>query len=108
MMELAIVDKKENKALGRTDLSCAVSFEKAMPSRKELREAIVAAIGGDPSLLVIVSAKSGFGTQKAIVTAHAYGSKEAMAVERRYLLVRDGLAEKKKKEAKKAAAPAKK
>ncbi len=106
-MELAIVDKRENKALGRTELSCTVSFEKAVPSRKELREAIVAAIGADPNLLVIVSATSGFGTQKAFVSAHAYKSKEAMAVERRHLLVRDGLAEKSKKNAKKAA-PAKK
>ena len=107
MMELAITDKKENKLLGRTEIAASVSYDKAMPSRKELREAICAATGADPSLLVIVSVLGSFGTQKAVVQARIYRSKEALAVERKHLLVRDGLAEK-KKEAKKAAAPAKK
>ena len=106
-MELAISGKKENDALQRTELSCTVSYEKAVPARKELREAICAATGADPSLLVIVSVLGSFGTQKAVVQARIYRSKEALAVERKHLLVRDGLAEK-KKEAKKAAAPAKK
>ena len=107
-MELAVTEKKENNSLQRTELSCTVSYEKAMPSRKELREAICAATGADPTLLVIVSARGGFGTQTGSVLARAYRSKEALTVERKYLLVRDGLAEKKKKEGKKAAAPAKK
>lgn len=106
-MELAITDKKENKSLGRTELTCTVSFEKAMPSRKELREAICAAAGGEPGLLVIVSAKGGFGTQRAIVLVHAYKDKAALAVESRHLLVRDGLAQKADKKAA-AKSPAKK
>ena len=107
-MELAITGKNENEALQRTELSCTVSYEKAVPGRKELREAICAATGADPSLLVIVSVLGSFGTQKAVVQARIYRSKEALSVESRHLLVRDGLAEKKKKEGKKAAAPAKK
>ena len=107
MMELAITDKKENKLLGRTEIAASVSYDKAMPSRKELREALGAALGGDASLLVIVSAKGSFGTQTATVIAHAYKSKEALSVGSRHLLVRDGLAEKKKKQAK-SKAPVKK
>ena len=106
-MEFAVKDKKENKALGRQELSCEVKFEKATPSRKQLREALCAATGVAPELLVIVSARGSFGTNNATVIAHAYKNKEAMAVEGRHLLVRDGLAEKKKKAAK-AKAPAKK
>jgi len=107
-MELAVKDKKENRAMGRQELLCEVSFDKAMPSRKQLREAICAATGCSPELLVIVSATGGFGTQKAAIRAHAYQDKAALGVAGRHLLVRDGMAEKKKKEGKKAAAPAKK
>jgi len=106
-MELVIKDKKENHALLRQELTCELSYEKAMPSRKQIREALVAATGADPALLVIVSAKGGFGTNKAVVLARIYKSKDAIAVERGYLLVRDGLKEKKAK-VKKKAAPVKK
>ncbi|MFA4982651.1 MAG: hypothetical protein WC588_00380 [Candidatus Micrarchaeia archaeon] len=106
-MELSIKDKKENAALLRQELICELTYEKAMPSRKQIREAICAATGADPALLVIVSAKGGFGTNKAAVLARIYKGKEALAVERGHLLVRDGLIEKKAKAAKKAA-PAKK
>jgi ribosomal protein S24E len=106
-MELAVKDKKENKALQRDELTCEVGFEKAMPSRKQLREAICAATGVPAELLVIVSAKGAFGNTKAVVLAHAYKDKKAMGIERRHLLVRDGLMEKAKK-AEKKAAPAKK
>ncbi len=106
-MELSIKEKKENRLLSRQEISCEVSFDKATPSRKQLREAICAATGVPPELLVIVSAKGKFGQNKAEVIAHAYSNKEGLSAERRYLLVRDSLAEKKKKEAKKSA-PAKK
>lgn len=104
-MELAIADKKENRSLGRTELVASISFDKVVPSRKEIREALCAAAGVAPELLVIVSVRGGFGTQKAEVLAHSYSSKEAASVEQKYLLVRDGLAAKegKKKEGKKAA-----
>jgi ribosomal protein S24E len=106
-MELIVKDKHENKALGRQELTCELSFDKATPARKQMREAICAATGIAPELLIIVSAKGAFGTNKAIVLAHAYKDKQSAAVERKHLLVRDGLAEKGKKQAK-AKAPAKK
>jgi len=105
-MELAIKEKNENPLLGRTEFACKVAFDAAPPSRKQLREAICAATGIPPELLVIVSIKGAFGSKEANVIAHGYKSKEALAVERKYLLIRDGLAEKEKKPAK--AAPAKK
>jgi ribosomal protein S24E len=109
-MELAVKGKKENKSLGRTEIVCSVSFSKAMPSRKEIREAICAATGVAPELLAVVSVRGSFGSRQAEVIAHAYKDKQGMAAERSYLLVRDGLAEKKKKAdgQKGAGAPAKK
>lgn len=106
-MELTVKNKLENKALSRDEIFCEVTFDKAMPSRKQIREALCAATGAIPELLVIVSAKGAYGTNKAIVEAHAYKDKAKMSAERHYLLVRDGLAEKKKKAPKQKAPPKK-
>ena len=103
-MQVNVKDKKENKALGRQEITCAISFDKAMPSRKDLREAICTATGISPELMVIVSSKGGFGERSGIVLVHAYADKKALSVEKRHLLVRDGMMEKKKKADKKAAA----
>lgn len=103
-MQVNVKDKIENKSLGRQELTCEISFEKAKPSRKDLREAICTATGISPELLVIVSSKGGFGQRSGIVTVHAYADKASLGVEKRHLLVRDGMMEKKKKAEKKAAA----
>lgn len=105
-MDLTVKDKYENKAIGRQDITCELSFDKATPSRKQVREAICAATGVAPELLVIVSMDGAFGTNKATVVAHAYKDKAALSVERRHLLVRDGMAEKEKKQTAAKAAPA--
>ncbi len=105
-MELTTKEKKENAALNRTEMSFDISFDKAMPGRKQAREAICAATGVAPELLVIVSMQGGFGTNRAVVLAHAYKDKSALSMAGKHLLVRDGMAEKEKKAAK--AAPAKK
>ncbi|MCX8174735.1 MAG: hypothetical protein N3E51_00825 [Candidatus Micrarchaeota archaeon] len=99
-MEISIEKKRENKSLQRDEFSFIVSFDKAVPSRKAVREAICASLGVPQENLLIISIEGGFGQKKARVIAHAYKSKEAMKIERRHLLVRDGLAEKKKKEEK--------
>ncbi|MFA6908208.1 MAG: hypothetical protein WC263_05270 [Candidatus Micrarchaeia archaeon] len=103
-MQVNVKDKKENRSLSRQEITCEISFDKAKPSRKELREAICTATGISPELLVIVSSTGGFGQRSGIVLAHAYSSKEALAVEKKHLLVRDGMMEKKKKADKKSAA----
>jgi len=99
-MQVNVKDKKENKSLSRQEITCDISFAKAKPSRKDLREAICTATGISPDLMVIVSSKGGFGQRSGTVLVHAYANKEALAVEKKYLLVRDGMMEKKKKAAK--------
>ena len=96
-MQVNVKDKKENKSLSRQEITCEISFEKAKPSRKDLREAICTATGITPELMVIVSSKGGFGQRSGTVLVHAYANKEALSVEKKYLLVRDGMMEKKKK-----------
>ena len=99
-MQVNVKDKKENKSLSRQEITCEISFEKAKPSRKDLRDAICTATGIAPELLVIVSSTGGFGQRSGTVLVHAYASKEALSVEKKHLLVRDGMMEKKKKAAK--------
>lgn len=107
-MELAITDKKENKSLGRTEVTASISFDKAMPSRKEIRDALCAATGSPADQLVIISAKGSFGTRSATVVAHTYAGKEGVKLEKKYLLIRDGLAQKEEKKKAEKKAPAKK
>ena len=107
-MELSITNKKENKALGRTEITAAISFDKAMPSRHEVRDALCAAAGVQPDQLVIISVKGSFGTRAATVIAHTYPGKEGVRMEHKYLLIRDGLAQKEEKKKAEKKAPAKK
>jgi len=105
-MDIEIRERKENKPLGRQELLCSLAFEKEVPSRKAVREALCAALGVAPELLVVEWIRGGFGTRGAEARAHIYKEKAGAAAAARHLLVRDGLAQKKKKEEKKA--PAKK
>ena len=107
-MEISIRDKKENKLLGRTELTANVSFDKSTPSRKEIREALCASLGVPAEQLVIISVHGSFGTQKAVVSAHTYEAKDGAKLEGRHLLIRDGLAQKEEKKEKAKKAPAKK
>lgn len=106
-MEMDVRDKKENKLLGRQEISFSVKYEKAMPSRKEMREALSTAMGANAELLVIKHASGTFGAKEAKGIAYLYSDKEAAQKEVKHLRVRDGLAAKEEKKKDKKA-PAKK
>lgn len=107
-MDIEIKGKKENKLIGRQELSCSVGFEKEIPSRKNVRDALCAALGVAPELLVVKSIKGKFGAKNAHIVAHVYKDKTGAAMEAKYLLVRDGLAQKAEKKKVEKKAPAKK
>ena len=107
-MELRIVEKKENKLLKRAEISFELGFDKAVPARKEVRDALSTSLGANPELIVIVKIKNRYGTRSAKGMAHAYKDKAAMGVEKKHLLVREGLAQKVKKVEAPKKAPAKK
>ena len=107
-MDIEIKGKKENKLIGRQELSCTVGFEKESPSRKSVRDALCAALGVAPELLVVKSIKGKYGVKNATIIAHVYKDKASAASEARHLLVRDGLAQKKEKKKAEKKAPAKK
>lgn len=111
-MNIENVSKKENKFLERVEIKATIFYESATPSRKEIKEAICTKNGLNPENAVLRELKTTFGAKKAEALVHAYENKEKMMkTEPLYVLVREGLAEKKKKEKKKGksgAAPAKK
>ncbi|VVB58721.1 30S ribosomal protein S24e [Candidatus Anstonella stagnisolia] len=107
-MDIEIKGKKENKIIGRQELSCTVGFEKEIPSRKSVRDALCAALGVAPELLIVKSIKGKYGTKNANIIAHVYKDKAGASIESRYLLVRDGLAQKAEKKKAEKKAPAKK
>ena len=109
-MNISIDNKTSNALLSRTDVSFSLTYEGAVPSRKQVREALSMALSVGAERLVIVRMTSAFGMHQVKGIAHLYPTPEAaLKGEKTHLLVRDGLkakAEKKKKESKKA--PAKK
>lgn len=108
IMNVEITEKRENKLLGRTEIEALVTYENVTPKRKEMKELVCTTLGFNPENAVLRKVETQFGVKKAKVLVHAYPSKDKMMkTEPLYILVREGLAEKKKKEKKaKAAAPA--
>jgi len=107
-MDIDIAGTKENKLLGRKEVSFNLKFERAPPSRKEVREKLASALSCDPKLLVIEGMMPNYGRHDATGMAHVYNSEKEMKLEQKHLLVRDGLQEKEKKGGKEKPAPAKK
>jgi len=105
-MEIEIKNKTENKVLARDELTFTLTFEKAVPSRKDVRAELAKKVGCDEKLLVVDAMKCQYGTQEAVCTARIYKEEKGVKVERRYMLVRNSLAEKKAKKVKQKAAPA--
>lgn len=110
-MDVEITSKKENKLLARTEIGAVINYSGAMPNRKEIKEAVCTKLGLNPDNSAIRKINTQFAAKRANALVYAYPSKEHMIkIEPLYILIREGLAEKKKKEkkAKKAATAAKK
>ncbi len=104
-MEMNIDSKTENKLFGRTEVTFSASYEGATPGRKVIKEEISKHVGANAERIVIVKVLTTYGTHKCHGSAYVYSSKDALNIASRYLLVRDGMLEKKKKEPKKKKTP---
>lgn len=100
-MNLAVQSKKENPLLKRIEVDFEVSFDAAVPSREQTRQALAAALQTNTENLVIVSIDSSAGVHKAKGTARLYESAELAKKDKKYLLVRDKMVEKEDKKKKK-------
>ncbi|MBI5046874.1 hypothetical protein HZC07_04040 [Candidatus Micrarchaeota archaeon] len=107
-MNVNIVSANENKLLERKEVRAEVGFDGPTPKRAELKQAISGKIGANPEMVTVNKVSSNFGKKAVVVIAHVYTDKDKlMKTEPDHIKIREGLMEKKKKEAK-AAAPAKK
>ncbi len=98
-MELEIVAKRENPLLKRTEVRFRVTHPNEMtPGRAVLREALAKVLHATRDIVVVDFSQSEFGRSASRGYAKVYKSKEdAEKVERKHILVRNGLREAEKK-----------
>jgi small subunit ribosomal protein S24e len=108
-MELEIVAKRENPFLKRTEVRFRVTHPAAVsPGRAALREELAKALHATRDIVIVDFSRSEFGQAASRGYAKVYKSKEdALKVERKHILVRNGLLAAEKREEKvKAPKPA--
>jgi len=98
-MELEIVSKRENPLLKRTEVRFKVLHPKEMtPARGALRDQLAKVLNATRDIVVVDFTRSEFGQSSSHGYAKVYKSKEdAEKVERKHILVRNGLREAEKK-----------
>ncbi|AAL80377.1 30S ribosomal protein S24e [Pyrococcus furiosus DSM 3638] len=99
-MEIRIKEIKENKLIGRKEIYFEIYHPgEPTPSRKDVKGKLVAMLDLNPETTVIQYIRSYFGSYISKGYAKAYDSKERMLyIEPEYILIRDGLIEKKEGE----------
>lgn len=108
-MNISIDSRTGNALMGRTDVAFSLTFDNAIPSRKEVREGLSMALSTPAERIVVVRMNNSFGTHRVAGIAHIYPTPDAaLKIEKNHLLVRDGLKAKEAKKAKEKKAPAKK
>lgn len=100
-MDVEVIEERDNKVLARKELRFRLSHDAAgTPARKDVRDALASRYGTEKEKVVINDLHGVFGQSASIGYAKIYGSKEAaQKTERRPVLIRNGLAEKKTKAA---------
>jgi len=103
-MQLEVIQRKENPLLKRTEVSFkAIHKGEPTPTRDALRAFLAKELKATKDIVVIDSQASTFGRYETVGYAKVYKTKEeALAVERKHILVRNKLIE---PEVKKEAAP---
>jgi ribosomal protein S24E len=77
-MDFKITGKAEKPMLDRTEFTCEVSFQGAVPSRAELKKKIAAGAGVHENLVVIKRIRSVKGYGRATIEAYAYKDEGSM------------------------------
>lgn len=93
-MKVEIVEERENPLLNRRELKIRVLHKDATPSRREVREKLIALLGVEGERVILDSYKSRFGVRESYGTARVYDSKErALEVESKPVLLKNQLLE---------------
>jgi small subunit ribosomal protein S24e len=108
-MEIEVLSKKKNELLQRVELEFKVSHpNEGSPKRDAVRTALAKMENAAKELVIIDNLRSEYGLTSTTGFAKIYKEKEAvMSLERKYILIRNGLIAAEKKEAKKKEAPPK-
>ena len=77
-MELKIINKNEEPLLARTKVEADVIFEKATPSREEIKNKLATDLGKDKKLIVVKAIYTIRGLKKATNLSYVYENEEAL------------------------------
>ena len=88
-MEIKIERDAENKLMGRKEISFTASYKGQTPTKDEVKVAICKKLNVSPEFTVVVKISPLYGRSEASILAHSYPNKEAMAVEKKHLAVRE-------------------
>ena len=107
-MIVNIEEKNENPVLNRTEIKFSAKEAQKTPSRKEIKQKIIALINSDEKLTVIDVLETRYGTSDLKGTAKIYKDEKQMKkLEEKYILARNFGKKEKAKTEKKEEAPAK-
>ena len=104
-MELKIISKKEEPLLSRTKVEAEVVFEKATPSREEIKSKLATDLGKDGKLIVVKGIYTIRGLKKAKNISYVYENEDYL---KRIEVENKGSEKKAKEEVKSEEKPAKK
>jgi len=91
-MDIDIVEKTENPLLHRTEVVFEISHDQAAtPSRETVAAKLAAIMNADREHTIIKSIKSQFGLNRSLGYANVYTNPEAIGIEPKYVLKRNGL-----------------
>lgn len=86
-MKVEIIEEKENPLLDRKEMKIKVAYTGATPSRKEIRDKIIAKLKANKDLVVLNSLNSKFGTREATGNVRIYKTKKrAHEIELKHVL----------------------
>ncbi len=89
-MEAEVVEEKRDPLLNRVEVKFRVKHNGATPSRKEVREKLVALRGSDPERCVVAGIYTGFGARESTVYFREYDSvADMLRVEPEHVLRRN-------------------
>lgn len=78
MIEVKIIDERENKLIGRKEIKFQLDYDKP-PTRKEIKDKLMEVLGvQNHRLLVVRRMRNVFGLPRSIGLAHLYENEERL------------------------------
>src|SRR3989338_921943 len=75
-MDLKIINKKQDPLLSRVKVEAEIVFEKATPSREEIKSKLAKDLSKDEKLIVVKSIYTDYGLKKARNVSYVYENEE--------------------------------